>query len=152
MNSTQMPVSPTHTWYVGYFVTDIQFVCVITWNPNEWVCFQNLVFHSFVIPNALSSLFNNLCAVPRAPYAAASMLLSLLFLASASCLWYILTASSISFILIKTSPILPKARNFPKRIPFAKTTHERELHWKYQFPNEATYKHTCYIISHMSDG
>lgn len=67
----------------------------------------------FALPSALSNLFNNLCAIPRAPQAAASIALSLFPRANASCRWYILTASSTSPILIKTSPILPKARNFP---------------------------------------
>lgn len=52
--------------------------------------------------------------MPKAPQAAASMPLSLLLRANPNCLWYIFTASSISFILIKTSPMFPKALNFPK--------------------------------------
>ena len=53
--------------------------------------------------------------MPKAPQAAASIPLSLLLRANPNCLWYIFTASSISFILIKTSPMFPKALNFPKR-------------------------------------
>lgn len=68
------------------------------------------------LPRALSNLLSNLWAIPKALQAAASMARSLFPLARANCLWYIFNASSISPIFISTSPILPKALNFPIKI------------------------------------